>query len=62
MLTEANTLSNVGLEKRSLKGGGDRPPETTEILEMPQGSSICDYSCRLPENMDTFYLKGVGIP
>ena len=30
-------------------------------LEFPQESPTCNFSCRLPENIDSLYLKVVGI-
>ena len=61
-LTEAGTLSAVGMEKRSSKGGGGRTLEAMANLEIPQGYSVCDFSCLLTENPDTLYVKVVGIP
>ena len=61
-ITEAGTLSTVGLEKRSSKGRGGRPQAAVADSEIPQETSICDFACRSPENPDTLYLRVVGIP
>ena len=38
-------------------GGEGRPPAASANSETPQGSSIFYFSCRLPENPHTLYLK-----
>ena len=39
-----------------------QPPVAVTKLELPQESSICDFSCCSPENPDTLYLEVVGVP
>ena len=36
-ISDSGTLSTVGLEKKSFKGGGGHPPESVANSEMPQG-------------------------
>ena len=62
-ITEAGTLSSVGIEKRySKRGGGGRTPVEVAHSETTEESSVCYFSCHSPENPDTLYLKVVGIP
>ena len=40
IITEAGTLSTVGLEKRSSKGRGGRPQAAVADSEIPQETSL----------------------
>ena len=59
-ISDAGTLSTVGLEKKSFKGGGVIHRNQWPIRKCHRGFSICGFSCCLPENIDTLYLKVVG--
>ena len=58
-LTKSGTLSSIGVEKRSSKGGGDKPHFAVTNSELPQEYPICDFARRSPENPDSLYLNVV---
>ena len=42
-------------------GGGERTPVAEINSEFIQESLVCDFTCPSPENLNTLYIKVVGI-